>query len=256
MRCSKRHGMNTTECPHEADIAAVAKCDSRDAMILSYLPLVRIIAERVRRQLPLGVEIEPLIHSGVVGLLEALDRFNPERGVSFQVYARHRIHGEIIQCLRSLDSVSRSARFWAREIATARHHASAMRCREAAAEEVASELGLPLDTYHRVRSKINECQPVRLDDNDPAAADAQVTECAEQYSPLHEDPARLAERRDLVKKLRRAVRRLPERERRVVELHHREGLTLRKIGRQMGLTEGRICQIYNRARKNLRCALD
>lgn len=247
---------STTAHPHRADIAAVEKCDSRDAMILSYLPLVRLVAECVRRQLPPGVEVEPLIHSGVVGLLEALDRFNPERGVSFQAYAKHRIHGEIIQCLRSLDFVSRSARFWSRQIATARHHASAMLCREATAEEVAGELGVPLDTYHRVRSKINECRPVRLDDNDPSVADAQVSECAEEYSPLHEDPARLVEQRDLAKKLRKAVRRLPERERRVVELHHCEGLTLRKIGRQMGLTEGRICQIYNKARENLRRALD
>lgn len=241
--------------PDEAGLPA-GKRESRDAMILSYLPLVRLVAERVRRQLPSGSDIEPLVHSGVVGLLEALDRFDPEKGVSFRAYARYRIHGEIIQCLRSLDSVSRSARLWRRRIATARTRISAAMCREATSEEVAEELGLPLKTYYRVHSKLNECRPVHLDDAAAMAAGDEMYERLESCGGSHEDPFRLVERRDLMEKMGDAVQRLPERERRVVELHHREGLTLREIGRRLGLTEGRICQIYNKACMTLRQVLE
>src|SRR4029077_14136343 len=80
---------------------------AKEEMVTQYLPLVRLVAERVHRRLPPGVDLESLIHSGVVGLLQALDRFDPKRGVDFEIYARYRIQGEVMQCLRSLDWVRR-----------------------------------------------------------------------------------------------------------------------------------------------------
>lgn len=225
-------------------------------MILSYLPLVRLVAEQVRRRLPVGVDIEPLVHSGIVGLLEALDRFDPERGVSFQAYARYRIHGEIMQCLRSLDSVSRSARFWARRIAAARKNVATAVCREATSEEVAEELGLSMHAYYRVYSKLNECRPVRLDDAETLGVDEQVHGSIVRDCLPCEDPLRLVEHRDLMEKMQAAVLRLSQRERQVVELYHRDGLTFKQIARRFGLTEGRISQIYHKARVELRRALD
>jgi len=236
------------------DLVPIDRDAAREAMILSYLPLVRLIAERVRRRLPHGIDAESLVHSGVVGLLEALDRYDPERGVSFQAYARYRIHGEIIQCLRSLDWASRSVRSWSRKIATARKELAVTLCREATSEEVAEALGLSMDTYHRVHCKVNECRRLSFDDPDTVLEDEQVKQCGPYHSP-YEDPLRSVEHRDLMDKLREAIRLLPERERRVVEHHHGEELTFREIGRQMGLTEGRICQIYNKACKALRGAL-
>src|SRR5215831_11607050 len=82
----------------------------KEEMVIRYLPLVRLVAERVHRRLPPGVDLESLIHSGVVGLLQALDRYDPKRGVDFEIYARYRIQGEVMQCLRSLDWVRRSVR--------------------------------------------------------------------------------------------------------------------------------------------------
>ncbi|HTN71851.1 MAG TPA: sigma factor, partial [Methylomirabilota bacterium] len=92
-----------------------------DELVTKYLPLVRYVAEKVHRRLPPGVDLESLVHSGVVGLLEALERFDPQRGVDFEVYARYRIQGEVMQCLRSLDWVSRSVRSWGRKIEAARN---------------------------------------------------------------------------------------------------------------------------------------
>jgi len=243
----------STEHVDRIDRVPVSKEASREAMILSYLPLVRTVAERVRRRLPPGMDIESLVHSGVVGLLEALDRYDPERGASFQAFARHRIHGEIIQCLRSLDWVSRSVRSWNRKIATAQKELAVSLCREASSEEIAEELGLSLDSYHRVHGKVCESRPVTFDELDVALEDAQVTQRDDRLP--YEDPVRCVERRDLMEKLRAAIRLLPEQERCVVEFHHREELTLREIGKRMELTEGRICQIYNKACKTLRQTL-
>lgn len=237
-------------------ILVTGTAESREAMVLSHLPLVRLVAERVRQRLPPGIDIESLVHSGVVGLLEALDRYDPERGVSFQAYARHRIHGEIIQCLRSLDWASRSVRSWSRKIATARHELAVTYCREATSEEVAQELGLSLATYHRVHGKVSEGRTVRFDDPNNCLENEPGKQSEEQDRPPYEDPLRSAESRDLLTKLREAIKFLPERERRVVELHHREEMTLRAIGERLGLTEGRISQIYNHACKTLRRTLD
>jgi len=93
---------------------------SWDEMVETYLPLVRTVAEKVHRRLPPGVDLTSLIHSGIVGLLEALGRFDPTRGVAFEVYARYRIQGEVMQCLRSLDWASRSVRSWGRKVEVAR----------------------------------------------------------------------------------------------------------------------------------------
>src|ERR1700752_2629098 len=115
-----------------------------EELVTKYLPLVRYVAERVHRRLPPGVDLESLVHAGVVGLLEALERFDPKRGVDFEIYARYRIQGEVMQCLRSLDWVSRSVRSWGRKIEAARLKLAGALVREPQAEEMAKELGIPL----------------------------------------------------------------------------------------------------------------
>ena len=249
MKLSPNHGDRIALVPTRKD-------EAREAMVLSHFPLVRQVAERVRRRLPPGIDLESLVHSGVVGLLEAFDRYDPERGVSFQAYARHRIHGEIIQCLRSLDWASRSVRAWSRKLATARNELAVTYCREATADEVAEELGVSLAAYHRLHGKVNEGRPVRFDDPSASLEEQQGKQHETHDRFPHEDPFRSVERQDLKEKLREAITLLPERERRVVELHHWKEMTLRSISQLLGLTEGRICQIYNKACKSLRRTLE
>src|SRR4029078_2484282 len=104
---------------------------TRDEMLEAHTPLVRLVAERIHRRLPPGVDLGSLIHSGVVGLLEALQRYDARRGVAFQTYARYRIPGEIMEYLRSLDWVSRSVRAWGRKMAVARTRLAGRLGREA-----------------------------------------------------------------------------------------------------------------------------
>src|SRR5689334_11148627 len=127
-----------------------------DEMVESYLPLVRSVAEKVHRRLPPGVDLTSLIHSGIVGLLEALGRFDPERGVAFEVYARYRIEGEVMQCLRSLDWASRSVRAWGRKVEAARNRLAGQLSRTPSVEEMAGELNVPLDEYYRIEHKVSE----------------------------------------------------------------------------------------------------
>ena len=223
-----------------------------DELVTKYLPLVRYVAEKVHRRLPPGVDLESLVHSGVVGLLEALERFDPQRGVDFEVYARYRIQGEVMQCLRSLDWVSRSVRSWGRKIEAARNRLAGKFVREPNAEEMAKELEIPLETYYRVDQQLNDATLLSLEDLS-IASESEWERTQEKYAHTSFlDPLAFVESKDLVEKLAVAVQALPERERTVLTLYYHEELTLREIGEILDLSEGRICQIFGQAVARLR----
>ncbi len=223
--------------------------------IHAYLPMVRYIAEKIHRRLPPGVDLESLIHSGVVGLLEALERFDPKRGVEFEVYARYRIQGEVMQCLRSLDWVSRSVRSWGRKIDAARAKLSGQLAREPSSEEIAKELKIPIDSYYRFDQQVSDAALLSIEDL-AVSAGGDWEKNQERFTENgFVDPLRLVEDKDLVEKLTAALQELPERERLVMTLYYHEELTLREIGEIVELSEGRICQIFSQAVARLRAAL-
>ena len=228
---------------------------TRDEMLDAHMPLVRFVAERIHRRLPPGVDLGSLIHSGIVGLLEALQRYNEDRGVAFKTYARYRIQGEIIEYLRSLDWVSRSVRAWGRKIGVARTRLAGRLGREGSAEEMALELGVPLTEYYRVDQKVSEATLLSLEDLTPASEEEWSKGQEEFRSRSFQDPFASVEGKELVEKLATAIEALPERERLVVTLYYHEELTLREIGEILSLTEGRICQIHTQAVSRLQHAL-
>jgi RNA polymerase sigma factor for flagellar operon FliA len=227
-----------------------------EELVNRYLPLVRFVAEKVHRRLPPGVDLEPLIQSGVVGLLEALKRYDPKRGVDFEVYARYRIQGEVMQCLRSLDWVSRSVRAWGRKIEAAKARLAGQLVREPSAEELARELEIPLDTYYRVDQQLNDATLLSLEDLSMSSEAEWERSQEKQSQNGFIDPLSFVESKDMVEKLGLAVKELPERERMVVTLYYHEELTLREIGEILDLSEGRICQIFGQAVARLRDALE
>src|SRR5919109_3826950 len=228
---------------------------AREEMITKYLPFVRFVAEKIHRRLPPGVDLESLINSGVVGLLEAMDRYDPKRGVEFEIFARYRIQGEIMQCLRSLDWVSRSVRSWGRKMEAARAKLAGQLVREPTAEEMATELQIPLENYFRLDQQVNDATLLSLDDLS-IASEADWERTQEKYTQnSFLDPLSFVEGKDLVEKLTAAVEVLPERERLVITLYYHEELTLREIGEILELSEGRICQIFGQAVGRLRNAL-
>jgi RNA polymerase sigma factor for flagellar operon FliA len=184
-----------------------------------------------------------------------LERFDPQRGVEFEVYARYRIQGEVMQCLRSLDWVSRSVRAWGRKIEAARSRLAGKFVREPNAEEMAKELEIPLETYYRVDQQLNDATLLSLEDLS-IASEAEWERTQEKHAHhSYLDPLAFVEAKDLVEKLAVAVQGLPERERTVVTLYYYEELTLREIGEILDLSEGRICQIFGQAVVRLRTSL-
>lgn len=242
--------------PEVSALKAPGELSSQEEIVDAYLPLVRLVAERIHRRLPPGIDVGSLIHSGIVGLLEALQRYDPQRGVAFQTYARYRIQGEIMEYLRSLDWVSRSVRAWGRRVSAARARLTGRFGREASPEEMAKELGVPLDEYYRVDQKVSDATLLSLEDLSAASEDEWRRAQEKFASNPFQDPLVCVEGKDLVEKLTSAIDMLPERERLIVSLYYHEELTLREIGEMLGLTEGRICQIHAQAVSRLRQALE
>jgi RNA polymerase sigma factor for flagellar operon FliA len=233
-----------------------AKRVAREEMIETHLPLVRLVAERIYRRLPPGVDLSSLIHSGIVGLLEAIQRYDSSRGVAFQTYARYRIQGEIMEYLRSLDWVSRSVRAWGRRVAMARSRIAGRIGREPGPEEMAEELGVSLTEYYRVDQKVSDAALLSLEDLSVVSEEEWKKAREELLQHPFQDPLTSVEGKDLLEKLVSALAILSERERLVVTLYYHEELTLREIGEVLGLTEGRICQIHAQAVSRLRQVLE
>ena len=228
--------------------------EQREELVEAFLPLVRAIAERIHRRLPPGMDLESLVQAGAIGLLEAIDRYNPDRG-AFPAYARYRIQGEIMEYLRSLDWASRSVRAWGRKAAAARTRLTGRLGREASAEEMAAELGVSLGQYYQADQKLSDAVVLNLDDVSRASEKEWETAREEFGQRVCQDPLTLLENKNLVGKLTTAIEELSERERLVVTLYYHEELTLREIGEILHLTEGRISQIHGQALSRLRHSL-
>jgi RNA polymerase sigma factor for flagellar operon FliA len=175
--------------------------------------------------------------------------------VDFEVFARYRIQGEVMQCLRSLDWVSRSVRAWGRKIEAARARLAGELIREPNAEELARALEIPLETFYRVDQQLNDAALLSLEDLSVSAESEWESSQEKQPHSGSIDPLAFVESKDMVEKLTLAVGELPERERMVVTLYYHEELTLREIGEILDLSEGRICQIFGQAVARLRVML-
>ena len=224
-------------------------------MIAKYLPLVRSVAVKVHRRVPHRVDLESLIHSGIVGLLDALERFDPQRGDVFEVYARFRILGEMMQYLRSLDWVNRSVRSWGRKIDAAHIRLAGKLIREPTAEEMAEELDISLDKYFHLDQQVHDAPLLSLEalSRRSKTDSLSAQERFSYYSFL--DPLSFVESKDLIVKLRAAIENLSERERLIVTLYYQEDLTFKKIGENLQLSEARICQLLGQIVTRLRNVL-
>ncbi len=228
----------------------------RDQLIMQYAPLVKYVVDRLAVPVPACLEYEDLISHGIVGLLEAVERFDPQRGVQFKTYAIARIRGQIIDALRALDLLPRSARRRAREIETAIRALYTELGRPPTDEEVARWMGTDLESYRRDLAQVS-CTLVSLDS--PLESYGY-----DEGMPLGElltdettpGPMELAEEQDLRSQLRQAIRELPERERLLIALYHTEELTMKEIGHVLNISESRVSQIYAKTILTLRASME
>jgi RNA polymerase sigma factor for flagellar operon FliA len=227
---------------------------TRERLILHYSPLVKYVAGRVGVGLPPNIEQADLVSYGIFGLIDAIEKFDISRAIKFETYAISRIRGAIIDELRAIDWIPRSVRYKAREVERAYAALEGELHRSPTEPEVAVRLGMTLDELHAVFSQVSYVNVVALDELLTVGGEKgdklSLVDTLEDTKA--EDPVAAFESEETKFMLSRAINQLPEREKIVVTLYYYEGLTLAEIGRVLGVTESRICQMHTKAVLQLR----
>jgi RNA polymerase sigma factor for flagellar operon FliA len=230
---------------------------AREQLVLAYSPLVKYVAGRMSTGLPAHVEEADLISYGLLGLISAIERFDPEREIKFETFAITRIKGSIIDELRSLDWVPRSVRAKARQIEKANALLEHRLQRAPTDAEVAAELEMTVEEFQDALTRISNSSVVALDElwTLSDASGDQVSLLDTIRDPDAIDPAHAMDATETKDRLADAIARLPEREKLVVALYYYENLTLREIGEVLGVTESRVSQLHTKAVLRLKAAL-
>lgn len=236
------------QCKEQGDGAA------RDALIVHHMRIVKYIAGRMAIHVPSSVEMNDLVSWGVLGLLDAVDRFDHRHNIKFATYATMRIRGAIIDQIRALDWAPRSLRSMARKVGEARNKLRQMKGVEPSLEEIGAELGTKAEDVEDTIAQVHTAQVLSLDDYLPNEEEetrkSEVTSNAAARSP--ED---VAEKRERLELLAEAILQLPDQQQKVLNLYYYEDLTLKEIGAVLDVSESRVCQIHGAAMKRLRKAL-
>jgi RNA polymerase sigma factor for flagellar operon FliA len=230
---------------------------ARERLVLAYAPLVKYVAGRMSSGLPSHVEESDLISYGLLGLISAIERFEPEREIKFETFAITRIKGSIIDELRSLDWVPRSVRTKAREIERANAKLEHELHRAPTDQEMAKALDITVDEFQDSLVRISNSSVVALDElwTVSDSSGDQVSLLDTIQDPQAADPAMEMDTTEMKDRLADAIARLPEREKLVVALYYYENLTLREIGEVLGVTESRVSQLHTKAVLRLKSRL-
>jgi len=230
----------------------------RDRLILTYAPLVKYVAGRLGSGLPAHVDENDLVSYGLLGLIGAIERFDPDRDIKFETYAIARIKGSIIDELRAMDWVPRSVRSRARDIERAIGELERKLMRAPTDEEIAEKLGVTTNDLNDSLSEIGRSSIAALDElwtiSSGAGGDqvALIDTIEDTQGPEPQTELAQTEMREA---LGEAIARLPEREKLVVTLYYYEELTLREIGEVLGVTESRVSQLHTKAILRLKARL-
>jgi RNA polymerase sigma factor for flagellar operon FliA len=221
----------------------------RDRLVVHYTPLLRAVAHRLGSALPSYVEVADLVQCGVFGLVDAVERFDPERSPRFESYAVSRIRGAILDELRAQDWVPRSVRGRLRELERAQERLEGKLQRAATDAELAEELGIPVREVRAIGRQVQLISVEALDENSGGVSEV----LADDTAP---DPMTVVQAAETFRQLAVAVAQLEERDRDVVRLYYLENRTLAEIGRVLGVTESRVCQLHTRLVGRLRGRLE
>ncbi|HUO47466.1 MAG TPA: RNA polymerase sigma factor WhiG [Acidimicrobiales bacterium] len=228
----------------------------RDQLIVLYSPLVKYVAARVAVGLPQHVDGSDLVSYGIIGLIDAIDRFDPIRQVKFETYAIPRIRGAIIDELRAIDWVPRSVRAKARAVEQAYQTLEASLLRTPTDAEVAAELDISERELQDILRQVSFVGVAALDEVFMVGGErTDRTTLGDTIPDVSDGPVALFEDKESKEILAQAIMGLGDRERKVLSLYYYEGLTLAEIGDILGVTESRVCQIHTKAVLQLRAKL-
>ncbi|MDH2231642.1 RNA polymerase sigma factor FliA [Delftia tsuruhatensis] len=222
----------------------------RDALIRRHVPLVRRIALHMIAKLPPNVELDDLIQVGMIGLAEALSRFESEQGVQFETFASQRIRGAMLDELREGDWMSRSSRKSQKDIEHALHRLEQRLGRTPLESEIADELGMDLDDYQSLLGKVRGTQLVYLEDM--SGGDEGEDFLERHVADSGADPFALLRDHRLRVALLEAIKALPEREQYIMGMYYEHDMNLKEIAAVLGVTESRVCQLHSQAIARLR----
>ena len=225
----------------------------RDALIRQYSPLVRRLAHHMMAKLPPSVQVDDLIQVGLIGLSEALTRFEASQGVQFETFATQRIRGAMIDELRDNDWMSRGSRKSQKDIEAALHRLEHRLGRSPTEREIAAELRMNLEDYQTLLAKVQGTQLVYLEDMSGADGDDSFLDRHLVASDV--DPLQMLRDQRLRQALVDAIKLLPEREQHIMSMYYEQDMNLKEIAAVLDVTESRVCQLHSQSIARLRAKM-
>jgi len=225
--------------------------DARDSVITSYLPHVKRIVHRMAVHLPANVEIDELVNAGIIGLIQAVDRFDPSRDNKFITYATFRIKGAVLSELRSRDYLGRSVRKKVRDLDNTYSMLEHKLGREVQDEEVAAEMGVSLDKMYQIK-KMSGISFISFEEIGCSTKEEKDSLMSSMFNGGIKDALTMTRLKELQKAIAAAIDNLPEKERLVIALYYQDGLTMKEAGKVLNVTESRVSQIHSQAIIHLR----
>ena len=229
-----------------------AKMSTRDRVVLEHLPLVKAIAIRVHENLPVHVDLDDLVHAGVLGLFDAATKYNPDKKVAFSSYAKHRIKGAILDSLRQLDWASRDLRRRHKQLEAATRELASELQRQPTEQEIADRLGVDVERW---RQMMLDMRSVGLISANTRANEHDELPAPDFPSTPETQPDNMCAKEQLRSMLGQAMGTLPERYKKVVVLYYTNEMTMKEIGGVLGINESRVSQIHKSALEKMAVAL-
>lgn len=227
-----------------SDYMRTKSSDLREKLILEYAPLVKIVAGRLSMYLGYNVEYEELVSYGIFGLIDAIDKYNPDKQNKFETYASLRIRGEILDQIRKMDWIPRTVRQKQKQIDAAIREIEAETGKNASDEAIAEKLGISQDEYLDWQTQLNVTNVVSLNEYIEQGSDVPNGKNSSSHFSAPED---VYEEQELKEVLKDALNLLTEKERRVIELYYYEELTLKEISMVLEVSESRVSQLHTKA---------
>jgi RNA polymerase sigma factor FliA len=225
----------------------------RDYFVMKYSPLVKYVAGKVSMGMPQSIEFDDLVSYGTFGLIDAIGKYDPDRGIKFKTYAMTRIRGAIFDELRSIDWIPRSIRQAAKKIEHAIAELENKLGRTVEDDEIARELGISMDEFQSVLNKVSGTSMLSLNDIWFLGDDSDELSILETLeAPDNMNPDVLIEKEEIKDFIVDAIKKLPDKERKVIVLYYYEDLTLKEIGQVLDVTESRVSQLHTKAIMRLR----
>lgn len=236
----------------DAEKKLAARREQRDKVVMEHLPLVRAIAVRVHEGLPIHVELDDLVHAGILGLFDAASKYNPNKKVAFSSYAKHRIKGAILDSLREMDWASRDMRRRHRQVEQITRDLCALLHRQPTEDELAERMGVAVSRWRQMALDLRN---IGLVSANTRSQDQDELPPPDYPGDRESQPDFICARGQMRERLHQAMSVLPERYRKVVILYYSNELTMKEIGGMLGINESRVSQIHKSALEKMAAAL-